>query len=94
MVGGAQDLWAAVLSNLRLPQALRAAGADPLALLKLLTEDFGYQCFDWRRAVPWKEATPPRAEMTASAGIELFELLCPKTSEPRAGHMEPRGAGQ
>ena len=42
----------------------------------------------------WKEATPPRAEMTASAGIELFELLCPKTSEPRAGHMEPRGAGQ
>ena len=44
------------------PQALRAAGAEPLAVLKLLTEDFGYQCFDWRRAVPWKGAAPPTLE--------------------------------
>lgn len=34
------------------PFALTAQGVDPMALLKLLTEDFGYQCFDGRKFRP------------------------------------------
>lgn len=34
------------------PFALTAQGVDPMALLRLLTEDWGYQCFDGRKFRP------------------------------------------